>query len=63
MSDVIGKRVRFRISDAYQFDGVVTYKPCATGDSWIVDCDQGGEVYVQTFQTMFVYPEPPPTKE
>ena len=33
--------------------GVVRYRPQATGDSWIIQLEDGTPYYIQQFETMF----------
>ena len=56
-----GDKVRVTFAEGGYFDdfeGVVDYTPCATGDSWVLVQDDGRVIYVQQFETMILLCKP-----
>ena len=51
----IGDKVKVFFNHSNMVEGVVDYKPCATGDSWIIlEYQANLPVYVQTFDYMIL---------
>ena len=54
----IGKTCTVDMLTSPSIAGVIKHQPAATGDSWVIERDDGTVFYVQTFAAMRIHKEP-----